>query len=69
MRYFATYLYIIKYNSLDGQSCLFRVTGQMAWFVVLSLFVVSMTLSAYIGDAYIYDACILARNGSFSLYR
>ena len=39
VRYSATYLYIIKDYSLVGQSCLFKVIGQMAWFVVLSLFV------------------------------
>ena len=36
VRYSATYLYIIKDNGLVGQYCLFKVTGQMAWFVVLS---------------------------------
>ena len=41
--YFATYLYIIKDNSLVGQNRFFKVTRQMAWFVVSSLFVVSMT--------------------------
>ena len=39
VRNFATYLYIIKDNGLVGQSCLFKVIGQLAWFVVLSFFV------------------------------